>query len=794
MKISFVTANKIIVPVIVGLLITSGVLQAATRIGANIITNGSFQSTSSVATSYFLGKLGIGTSTPSQKLHIAGGLRLDGGFFDGTNSSGASGAVLQSTGTSTKWVTLAASSNSYASSSGFASTSATSTYAWNANYANTAGDAGTLNGNNSAFFQALATAINTGNIASQSVNFANSAISAINSDTVDGQHANSFQLASTSINTGNINTQAVSFASTSATSTYASTAGSANTANTITGQGSLATLNAINNTNWSGSVLSVGNGGTGTSSLGWTGLAYVNNGNWKQLATSSLALATSSFATSSISQWFNDAKYLALNALDQIVSTVAPGTAPLIVQSSTKVAQLNADLLDGFDSSAFGDATAANQTTILSRLGTAADPSATSTTLFALGKAIYDQVDGNMTYKDLDGDGYFGAYIGSTQIPRFGNDTNDADNRVFGADGDGDGQYPSSAIVNYNKSTIVASSSYKNLLDCDDSDPTAKDNCVSTTLPSGTQDGASSFTVTDGYANPNARAITVTHTMYSRTVTTSYVTWSATGWGNIASEYRYAINNLGELGLIFRTHNGTDYAAQIVIISANGTVQTTSGLRYGNVPDNLMLTLSRTNNFCFGLHFSSGSNYVEGFIGTTSKGALPLSIYTTNVRSITCDANNVYLGGYYSDNTKYILYIAKNGTLFYQNTLLPVTPSDMEVDNANNLYFTYNTGQNSLVKLNAAGALQWSVTNGSDINNSILNYDGSSTLYALDLTNHNLNTINQANGSIITSTSIPYLANTCSSLNVINMNYYDAMYVIDNTYFMKYGSCMLTGY
>ena len=38
----------------------------------------------------------------------------------------------------------------------------------------------------------------------------------------------------------------------------------------------------------------------------------------------------------------------------------------MTVLSTTKVANLNADLLDGFDSSAFGDATAANQTTILS--------------------------------------------------------------------------------------------------------------------------------------------------------------------------------------------------------------------------------------------------------------------------------------------------------------------------------------------------------------------------------------------------------------------------------------------
>ena len=40
----------------------------------------------------------------------------------------------------------------------------------------------------------------------------------------------------------------------------------------------------------------------------------------------------------------------------------ATGTAPITTSSSIKVVNLNADLLDGQDSSAFGDATAANQT------------------------------------------------------------------------------------------------------------------------------------------------------------------------------------------------------------------------------------------------------------------------------------------------------------------------------------------------------------------------------------------------------------------------------------------------
>jgi hypothetical protein len=55
---------------------------------------------------------------------------------------------------------------------------------------------------------------------------------------------------------------------------------------------------------------------------------------------------------------------------------------------------LDADTLDGFNSSAFGDATAANQTTILSRIGTSSDGASMASTLFAGQQAIYDVVSG----------------------------------------------------------------------------------------------------------------------------------------------------------------------------------------------------------------------------------------------------------------------------------------------------------------------------------------------------------------------------------------------------------------
>jgi hypothetical protein len=52
------------------------------------------------------GNIGIGTSTPSQKLHIDGNVRVTGAYYDSSNSAGSSGQVLSSTGSGTDWVSL----------------------------------------------------------------------------------------------------------------------------------------------------------------------------------------------------------------------------------------------------------------------------------------------------------------------------------------------------------------------------------------------------------------------------------------------------------------------------------------------------------------------------------------------------------------------------------------------------------------------------------------------------------------------------------------------------------------
>jgi hypothetical protein len=50
------------------------------------------------------GNVGIGTTSPDQKLHVSGNARVTGAYYDSNNSPGTSGQVLSSTATGTEWV------------------------------------------------------------------------------------------------------------------------------------------------------------------------------------------------------------------------------------------------------------------------------------------------------------------------------------------------------------------------------------------------------------------------------------------------------------------------------------------------------------------------------------------------------------------------------------------------------------------------------------------------------------------------------------------------------------------
>jgi hypothetical protein len=51
------------------------------------------------------GDVGIGITSPSQKLHVSGNARVTGAYYDSNNSAGTNGQVLSSTATGTDWIT-----------------------------------------------------------------------------------------------------------------------------------------------------------------------------------------------------------------------------------------------------------------------------------------------------------------------------------------------------------------------------------------------------------------------------------------------------------------------------------------------------------------------------------------------------------------------------------------------------------------------------------------------------------------------------------------------------------------
>ncbi len=70
--------------------------------GATISTNAVYN----IALQAEGGNVGIGTTLPSQILHVAGNIRVTGAFYDSNNQAGSAGQILKSTGSGTDWVSL----------------------------------------------------------------------------------------------------------------------------------------------------------------------------------------------------------------------------------------------------------------------------------------------------------------------------------------------------------------------------------------------------------------------------------------------------------------------------------------------------------------------------------------------------------------------------------------------------------------------------------------------------------------------------------------------------------------
>jgi len=89
-------------------------LYLATPIVSGIITNRySIYSSDTSSPMYHAGSIGIGTTNPTQSLHVQGNARITGAVYDSSNSAGTSGQVLQSTASGTQWINVSAASGAF---------------------------------------------------------------------------------------------------------------------------------------------------------------------------------------------------------------------------------------------------------------------------------------------------------------------------------------------------------------------------------------------------------------------------------------------------------------------------------------------------------------------------------------------------------------------------------------------------------------------------------------------------------------------------------------------------------
>lgn len=110
----------------------AGALQYASSSGSELVQSSNF---------VFDGtNLGIGTSSPQAELTVVGDMYATGALLDSTASSGVAGAFLQSTGTSTEWITLSEAGLGDGTYLGLSDTPNSFT-AQAVQYANAAGDA-----------------------------------------------------------------------------------------------------------------------------------------------------------------------------------------------------------------------------------------------------------------------------------------------------------------------------------------------------------------------------------------------------------------------------------------------------------------------------------------------------------------------------------------------------------------------------------------------------------------------------------------------------------------------------